>query len=62
MANLTEFARERYAQAALRARPARTWLRRGWSETVIELMIRLAGVSTIAIVGLIFLFLVFCNF
>lgn len=58
MANLTEFARERYAQAALRARPASIWLRRGWSETLIELLIRLSGLSTIAIVGLIFLFLV----
>jgi len=58
MANLTEFARERYSQAALRARPAGIWLRRGWSEVLIEAMIRLAGVSTIAIVALIFLFLV----
>lgn len=58
MANLTEFAKERTTEAAVRARPARAWLRRGWSEMLIELIIRLSGVSTIAIVALIFLFLV----
>src|SRR5690606_35529331 len=57
MAHLTDLAKERATEAAVRARPAGSFLRRGWSETLIELMIRLSGVSTIAIVAMIFLFL-----
>jgi len=57
MAHLTDLAKERATEAAVRARPAGNFLRRGWSETLIELMIRLSGVSTIAIVAMIFLFL-----
>lgn len=56
--NLTQFAKERYAEAAVRARPAGSRIRRGWSEFLVEGMIRLSGVSTIVIVALIFLFLV----
>ncbi len=57
MANLNDFAKARTAQIALRVRPMGVWLRRGRLETLIELLIRLSGVSTIVIVGLIFLFL-----
>jgi phosphate transport system permease protein len=56
--NLTQIAKEQYAGTVLRIRPMARWLRRNWGELIIETLIRLAGVSTILIVGLIFLFLV----
>jgi phosphate transport system permease protein len=56
--NLTEIAKEQYAGTVLRIRPMANWLWRNWGELIIETLIRLAGVSTILIVGLIFLFLV----
>lgn len=58
MANLTQFAKERTAEAATRVQPTSSRIRGGWSELLIEGMIRLSGVSTIVIVALIFLFLV----
>jgi len=55
--NLTQFAKERYAEAAVRARPAGNRIRQRWTEFLVEGMIQLSGVSTIVIVALIFLFL-----
>jgi phosphate transport system permease protein len=56
--NLTQIAKEQYAGTVLRVRPMARWLRRNWGELIVETLIRFAGVSTILIVGLIFLFLV----
>jgi phosphate transport system permease protein len=44
-------------EAPTQAPPARKLIREGWQEFLIEGLIRVAGVSTIFIVGLIFLFL-----
>lgn len=55
--NLSQLAKRRYAETAVRIRPLNKWLRRNWIEVLIENLIRLTGISIIVIVGLIFLFL-----
>ena len=56
--NLAQRAKRQYAEAALRVGPLTQHLRRNWLEMAIEALIRLAGISIILIVSLIFLFLV----
>jgi phosphate transport system permease protein len=55
--DITQSLRERYPDRAAVMRTLSRWLRRNWIELFIESLIRLAGVSVIFIVGLIFLFL-----
>jgi phosphate transport system permease protein len=56
--NLPEVTKKQYAGTIVRVRPVVEWLRHNWGEFIIETLIRVAGVSTIAIVALIFFFLV----
>jgi phosphate transport system permease protein len=56
--NLSQITRKQYAGTVVKVRPMAQRLRRHWGELIIETLIWLAGVSTILIVGLIFLFLV----
>lgn len=55
--NLVQTAKQHYTETILRVRPASQWLWKNKVELLIETLIRLAGISTILIVGLIFLFL-----
>jgi len=56
--NLSQIVRKQYTGTVLSVRPMARCLRRNWGELIIEMLIRFAGISTILIVGLIFLFLV----
>jgi phosphate transport system permease protein len=55
--NVAQINKRLRARTLVRAQSIGQWLRRDWAEKVIETLIRTAGVSTIVIVGLIFLFL-----
>jgi len=55
--SLSQIARKQYLDVKARARPTARWLLGNWMELIIETLIRLAGLSTTVIVGLIFFFL-----
>jgi phosphate transport system permease protein len=56
--NLAQIAKRAYVERVFRPPSFDKWLRRNWLELLIETLIRIAGISIIFIVGLIFLFLV----